>query len=205
MHININIQPGILRKQNGFNPPQSILVQDFDEDLAVMFNRGYNSIINSPQEICPIQIDSCGGNVLALFSILDLIKPPHKKPICCYTSSISASCGIVLLSAGTPGFRYASPNALLIAHEISSSVEGKKSDILNEMEHMDQMNDKLMDILAHNSNKPRNFYRKLIKSNNNADCIITAQKAKEYGLIDHIGIPELTMEISAKYTLTCKK
>ncbi len=176
---------------------------DFEEGTELHLSQALNTLNNSPQPIIPIKIDSFGGSIFSLLGILDILDG-NTKPIMTYTTTNAMSCGAVLLSAGTPGYRYASKNSTVLIHEASTAFEGKNSDVQNDSFHMSQLNDKLMEILARNSNKPKRFYSNMIKKGNNVDIYLSAQEAKSYNLIDHIGVPSLEMEISAKYTLKCK-
>lgn len=203
MHTKLTIQPGILKKQNGFNAPHCLVVQDFDEGTLIHFTQALNVVNNSPQPVVPVQIDSSGGMIFALLGILNLIEG-NEKPIMTFTTSYAMSCGAVLLSAGSKGYRYASKDSTILIHEAASSFEGKKSDVMADVQHMEQTNERLMDILAKNSNKPKKFYKNLIARNNNVDLYITPKQCIEYGLIDRIGIPVMEMEISAKYNIKMK-
>ena len=203
MHITTKIQPGILRKPNGYVAPSVLIVQDFTEDTLVGFSQALNCANNSPQPIIPVMVDSFGGSIFALLGLLDAIQG-NEKPILTYTMTQAMSCGAVLLAAGTKGHRYASPNSTILIHEAASSFEGKKSDVLNEAAQMDSMNDKLLGVLARHSNKPKSFYKSMLKKGGNTDIYIGAKDAKNFGLVDFVGIPELEMEVSAKYTIRCK-
>ncbi len=203
MHINIKVQAGILKKQNGYNCPQCLCVQDFDEGTEVHLSQALNAMNNSAQPVIPCKVDSFGGSIFSLLGILDILEG-NAKPIMTYTTTQAMSCGAVLLAAGTRGYRYASKNATILIHEAASSFEGKKSDVMNDANHMESLNDKLMEILAKHSNKPKSYFKGLIRKNNNADLYIDAKEALQIGLIDKIGIPILDMEILAKYTIRCK-
>ena len=200
MHTKISVMPGILRKPNGFNPPHCLVVQDFDENTLVGFTQALNQVNNSPQPVVPVQVDSGGGMIFALLGILDVLEG-NPKPIMTFTTSYAMSCGAVLLAAGSKGYRYASKSSTILIHEASGSFEGKKSDVANEMLQMEQTNEAIMEALAHHSNKPKSFYKNLVKKGGNVDLYISPKQALEWGLIDKIGIPELEMEITAKYTI----
>ncbi len=69
------------------------------------------------------------------------------------------------------------------------------------MMQMEQTNEKLMEALAFHSNKPKSFFKNLVKRAGNTDLYISAKQGKEWGLIDHVGVVSIEMEISAKYTI----
>jgi len=200
-----SIQPGItFVDQDGhiqLSKPKFLIVNDFCEEANNGFTMALNHLANDAQPFIPILVDSFGGDVLTLFSVLDMLEACG-KPIVTTVTSKAMSCGAVLLSAGTKGFRYASPRSTILIHEAATQLEGKASDIISDAKSMEILNEKLMEILAKNSNKPKKFYQQLIKKANNADLYISAEQALEYGLIDKISIPVVEMSVTAKYTLS---
>ncbi len=200
-----SIQPGItFVDQDGhtqLSKPKFLIVNDFCEEANNGFTMALNHLVNDPQPFIPILVDSFGGDVLTLFSVLDMLDACG-KPVVTTVTSKAMSCGAVLLSAGTKGFRYASPRSTILIHEAATQLEGKASDIISDAKSMEILNEKLMEILAKNSNKPKKFYQQLIKKANNADLYISAEQALEYGLIDKIAIPVVEMEVKAEYKLS---
>lgn len=181
--------------------PKFITINEFQEYTGSRFTEAFNQMLQEPQTIIPICLDSPGGVVSSLFGILDTLAVSH-KPILTFTSTMAASCAAVLLSAGTKGYRYASPNSMILIHQASGAVDGKASDIINDAMYMEKLNDKLMEILAKNSNKSKQFYTNLIKKSNNSDLFISPESALEYGLIDAIGVPHVEMKIVPEYIVT---
>jgi len=198
------IQPGItFVDENGntqLNKPKFLIVNEFCEESNTGFIVGFNHILNDPQPFIPILVDSFGGDVLTLFSMLDMIDAAN-KPVIIAVASKAMSCGAVLLSAGTKGHRYVSPRSTVLIHEAATSLEGKASDIISDAKSMEILNEKLMEILAKNSNKPKKFYQSLIKKGNNADLYLSAEQCVSYGLADKIGVPTIEMEIKAEYKI----
>jgi ATP-dependent Clp protease protease subunit len=205
MLTKISTSPGLTyTDENGntqLNKPKFLIVNDFCEEANNAFLAGINHVVNDPQPFVPIVVDSFGGDVLTVLSMLDMLDAVS-KPVVTICTSKAMSCGSVLLSAGTKGYRYASPRATILIHEASTQLEGKASDIISDAKSMEVFNDKMMEILAKNSNRPKKFYQQLIKKANNADLYLTAYQALEYGLIDFVSVPTLEMDIRAEYKLT---
>lgn len=198
------VQPGItFVDENGniqLNKPKFMIVNSFCEEANNGFTMGYNHIVDDSQPFLPILVDSFGGDVLSLFSMLDMIDA-CQKPVITAVQSKAMSCGAVLLSAGTKGYRYASPRSTILIHEAATQLEGKASDIISDAKSMEMLNDKVMEILAKNSNKPKKFYQSLIKKANNADLYLSAEQCLEFGLIDKIAIPVIELQIKAEYKI----
>ncbi len=197
MLTKITIQNPIAKQEDIFIP-DSILVTDFTATSGSTFVDKFNKINNGPQSIIPIQVDSYGGQVYSLLGMLDLIRA-SEKIVGTYVQTKAMSCGAVLLSAGTKGYRFASPNATILIHEVGAGAGGKNTDIQADAEETARLNDLLLGILAKNSNKPKSFYVDMIHEANNADLYITAKEALKFGLIDKIGVPIFEMTVQATY------
>jgi ATP-dependent Clp protease protease subunit len=88
----------------------------------------------------------------------------------------------VLLSAGTPGKRYAMPNSTIHMHQALGGVQGQASDIEIEARETIRLNEKLREILSENTGQDPERIRRDADRN----FYLTAQQAVEYGLIDEI-------------------
>ena len=181
--------------------PKFITINEFSEYAYSKFVHAFNQMLWEPQSIIPIIIDSPGGSILSLMGIRDLIAC-SPKPVLTQVNSCAASCGALLLALGTKGFRYASPNSMILIHEASTATEGKTSEIMNEALYIEKLNDQLLELLAQHSNKSKDFYKKLINKNNNSDLFITPQQALEWQIIDHVGVASIEMNVSVDYKIT---
>ena len=132
------------------------------------------------KDIC-LYINSPGGSVsagLAIYDTMNYIK--------CDVSTIcigmAASMGAFLLSSGAKGKRYALPNSEVMIHQPLGGAQGQASDIKIQAEHIIKTKHRLNAILAENSGKP---YEQ-VEKDTDRDNYLSAQEAKEYGLIDEI-------------------
>ncbi len=132
------------------------------------------------KDIC-LYINSPGGSVsagLAIYDTMNYIKC-DVSTICI---GLAASMGAFLLSSGTKGKRYALPNSENMIHQPLGGAQGQASDIKIQAEHILKTKKRLNEILAKNSGKP---YEQLEKDTDR-DNYLSAEEAKEYGLIDEI-------------------
>jgi ATP-dependent Clp protease protease subunit len=169
-----------------------IFVTKFDDEAASKFFDQFTHMSSSPEvKVIPIVISSFGGQVHSLLPMIDLIKACD-KPVATIALGKAMSCGAFLLGAGTKGYRYAAPNADIMLHEVSSSGWDKTSNLENDVEHTRYLNDLFFNLLAKwAGKKDKNFFLKELKSKSNVDWYLTASEFKKYGLIDHVGIPNL--------------
>lgn len=126
-------------------------------------------------------INSPGGSVsagLAIYDTMQLIKP-DVSTICI---GMAASMGAVLLTAGKAGKRFALPNAEIMIHQVMGGAQGQASDIEIHARHILKVKDKLNQILSHHTGKDL----KVVEKDADRDNFMSAQEAKDYGLIDQI-------------------
>ena len=90
--------------------------------------------------------------------------------------------GAFLLSGGTKGKRMALPNAEIMIHQPSGGAQGQATDINIVAEHISRIKKKLNSILAENTGQPL----EVIEADTERDNYMTAEEAKEYGIIDAV-------------------
>ncbi|MCH1867224.1 ATP-dependent Clp protease proteolytic subunit [Nocardioides sp. CFH 31398] len=137
--------------------------------------------INPDQDIS-IYINSPGGSFTALTAIYDTMRfiKPDVQTVCL---GQAASAAAVLLAAGTPGKRLAQPNSRILIHQpYTEGTFGQTSDIEIQANEIIRMRTMLEDMIAEHSGKDREQVSQDIER----DKILTAQQAKEYGLVDSV-------------------
>ncbi|MCQ2387543.1 MAG: ATP-dependent Clp protease proteolytic subunit, partial [Clostridia bacterium] len=95
---------------------------------------------------------------------------------------MAASMGAFLLSSGTKGKRYALPNSEIMIHQPLGGAQGQASDIKIQADHILKTKQRLNSILAKNSGKPLEE----VEKDTDRDNYLSAEDAKNYGLIDEI-------------------
>ena len=134
-----------------------------------------------PDKDIQFYINNPGGSVtsgLAIYDTMQYIKP-DVSTICV---GMAASMGAFLLSSGAKGKRIALPNAEIMIHQPSGGSQGQATDIQIQAEHILKIKDKLNAILAENTGKDI----AVIAADTERDHFMSAEEAKEYGLIDRI-------------------
>ncbi len=128
-----------------------------------------------------LYINSPGGSVTAGFAIYDTMNfiSPDVSTICV---GMAASMGAFLLSAGAKGKRYALPNSEIMIHQPLGGAKGQASDIKIQADLILKTRDRLNKILSANTGKPL----EQIEKDTDRDNFMTADEAKEYGLIDEV-------------------
>ena len=128
-----------------------------------------------------VYINSPGGSVSSGFAIYDTMQfvGSDVSTICI---GMAASMGAFLLSSGTPGKRYALPNADIMIHQPLGGAEGQASDIKIAADRIILLRKKLNKILAKNTKNPL----KKIEKDTERDYYLDAEEAVLYGLIDRV-------------------
>lgn len=180
--------------------PKIVYVNKFTEESLKEFKKDFNEAKNTGQEIIPIVIDSYGGALDALTGMIDEIKSVS-IPVATITTGKAMSCGSFLLASGTPGYRFISPNARTLIHQISSFTGGKKEEIQADAAELERLDNLLWAYLDTWCKKPAGFFKQQMKERLNADWYLSAEQTVEYGLADFIGLPKLKTTISVKTEL----
>ncbi|WP_205647383.1 ATP-dependent Clp protease proteolytic subunit [Actinobaculum sp. 313] len=135
-----------------------------------------------PDSPITMYINSPGGSFTALTAIYDTMQyiKPEIQTVCL---GQAASAAAVLLAAGAPGRRLALPNARVLIHQPAmEGMQGQASDIAIVADELDRMTKWLCDTLAEHSGKTSEEIAQDIQR----DKILTAEQAKEYGLVDQV-------------------
>lgn len=134
-----------------------------------------------PDKDIQLYINSPGGSVTAGMAIYDTMQyiKCDVQTIC---SGMAASMGAFLLSSGAKGKRIALPNAEIMIHQPSAGTQGKVTDMEIDVEHFLRIKKHLNEILAENCGKDV----ATVKADTERDRWLTAEEAKEYGIIDQI-------------------
>ena len=128
-----------------------------------------------------LYINSPGGDMNALFGIHDTMRfvAPDVATICV---GQAASAAAVLLAAGTPGKRYALPNARVLIHQPHGGAQGQSTDLELQIAEVVEMRRLMVDILVEATGQTR----ERITADIDRDYIVRGKDAVAYGLVDQI-------------------
>ena len=136
---------------------------------------------DDPDKDINFYINSPGGVVtagLAVYDTLQYIKPD----IATVCIGQAASMGALLLCTGTKGKRYSLPHSRILIHQPMGGFQGQASDIAIQAKEILCMKETLNNILVLNTNKDI----EQIRGDTDRDFFMSAEEAKEYGIIDHV-------------------
>lgn len=191
--MNMNLIPTVIEQTNRGERAYDIysrLLKDRIIFLGTPINDVVaNSIIaqllfleaEDPEKDINLYINSPGGSItagMAIYDTMQLIKP-DVSTICV---GLAASMGSFLLCAGTKGKRYALPNSEIMIHQPLGGAQGQASDIEIAAKRIIRMREHLNRIYAERTGQPV----ERIARDTDRDNFLTAEEAKEYGLIDAV-------------------
>lgn len=135
-----------------------------------------------------LYINSPGGSITAGMAIFDTMNYIPNDVVTVATG-LAASMGQFLLSSGTKGKRYATPNARILMHQPSGGIGGTASDIRIQAELILHMKKVMSELTAEQTGQTL----ETILKDNDRDKWFTAPEALEYGFFDHIAVNSVTV------------
>jgi len=137
--------------------------------------------MEDPDKDVNVYINTPGGHVtsgLAIYDTMQFIKPD----VSTYCVGQAASMGALLLAAGTKGKRYALPHARIMIHQPWGGVQGAATDINIQAKEINRLKEKIEQILSKHTKQSLDK----IKKDTDRDYFMSAEEAKEYGLVDEV-------------------
>ena len=157
------------------------------DDLSASYIIGqmlFLQLDNKEQDIS-LYINCPGGSVTAGLAIYDTMQyVSNDIQTCCLGQAVSL--GALLLTAGTPGKRFALPNARIMMHQPWGGAQGTASDISIQAEEILRLRERVNGIIAKHTGKSAEE----IELDSDRDKFFDAEVAREYGLIDEIIMPK---------------
>ena len=180
--------------------PRVIWVTKFDEESARQFATDINQAHLTGQTVIPVVIDSYGGEVYSLLSMIAEIRS-SELPVATIVKGKAMSCGSFLAAAGTAGYRYCDPEATYMIHEVSSMAWGKTEEVKADAAETDRLNKRVFRILADSCGRDSDYFLELVHDKNHADWYLNPKQARRHGLVDHMRIPKMNIQIAVNWTL----
>ncbi len=134
-----------------------------------------------PTKPIRLYINSPGGQVYSGMAIYDTMQQ-IECPVSTVALGFTASFGTVLLTAGTKGMRYALPNATIHMHQPLGGAQGQASDIAIQANEILRLRKSLNEIISLHTGQSV----EKIEGDTDRDIFLTAEEAKEYGLVDEV-------------------
>lgn len=173
-------------------------VNKFDEPTAKAFSSAVAKAQNTGQPVLPIIIDSYGGQVYSLMSMISDIK--HSRiPIATIVQGKAMSCGAILFSFGADGYRYMDPDSTVMIHDVSSMSWGKVEEIKASAEETTRLNERVYQMMAENCGHHKDYFLDIIHERGHADWFLDADECLKHNLANHVRVPELKIRAKVSF------
>ncbi len=148
---------------------------------------------DNPERDVNLYINSPGGSVSAGMAIYDTMQFMN-APIRTICMGMAASMGAFLLAAGSAGKRSALPHSRIMIHQPSGGAQGTAADIEIQAKEILYLRAKMNELFAHHTNRPL----EQIERDVDRDRFMSAEEAKNYGIVDHVIAHRRVIEPPAK-------
>ena len=138
-------------------------------------------VSKDPKKDIKLYINSPGGSVTAGLAIYDTMQY-LKCPVSTICIGLTASMAAIILAAGTKGKRFALPNAEILLHQVSGGTQGQATEIEITAKQIIKIKASINLILSRHTGQPIDR----VEKDTDRDFYLTAEEAKQYGLIDEV-------------------
>ena len=174
--------------------PAIVVVNEFTEESANEFASAISHAQNTGQKVIPVIIDSYGGEVYALLSMISSIKSSN-IPVATVIKGKAMSCGAILSSFGEEGLRFMDRDATMMIHDVAAAAFGKVEELKTNAREAERLNKKLYTMMARNCGKPDDYFINLIHDKGHADWFLEAEEAKDHNIVQQLRIPQLKAKV----------
>tara|TARA_B100001094_G_C18184282_1_gene802787 strand:- start:624 stop:1229 length:606 start_codon:yes stop_codon:yes gene_type:complete len=168
-------------------------INKFDEPTAKAFSSVVSKAQNTGQPILPVIIDSYGGQVYSLMSMISDIQN-SRIPVATIVQGKAMSCGAILFSFGAEGHRYMDPNATVMIHEVSAMAWDKIEEMKASTAEAERLNKKIFHMMAENCGQHKDYFLDIVHEKGHADWFLETDECIKHNLANHRSIPELKIE-----------
>lgn len=199
MRWTTNISP-LLKEYELRKSPVIARVNKFDEESSKNFQNQIAQAHNTGQKIIPVVIDSYGGQVYSLMTMISAIKN-SEIPVATIVEGKAMSCGAILFSFGEEGLRFMDPHATVMIHDVSSMDFGKVEELKAGAAEADRLNSIIYTMMARNCGKKDDYFTKIVDKKKHADWFLNAEEAKKHNLANQLRVPKVHIDIGVDINL----
>lgn len=181
--------------------PIVVTINEFDEETCKKVSKDFAAAHLTGQQHIPVIINTFGGQVYNLLALISLFKS-SKLPIITIVQGKAMSCGAVLAAFGTKGMRFAAPESTFMVHQVSMGDFGKIEDVKVSVEEGQRLSNKIFSMMSLVCGHPYDFFTNKLKNRSaNTDWFLEPKEALELGIIDHVKVPTLQLEVSIDWEI----
>lgn len=196
MKCKVTIDPKVRVPAEVLQLPHVVQVRgEFCEEMAEDFANAFHAAENTGQAIIPVVIDSYGGDVYALMSMIDVIES-SSVPVATIVTGKAMSAGAALLTCGTEGLRFAAPNATIMIHSAwESGLSGNADEVKVGADELMRLNKRVLEIMSKNCGHDKEHFQKLVAQKKNTDWYLQPKEALKHKIVNAVRLPEFNVEV----------
>lgn len=186
--------------------PKSFFLTEFNPSAVRAFQNVVNQCLNTGQPFLPIFIESYGGAVdymSSMLSIIDAARPALK--IVTVTNGLAVSCGALVFAYGDHGNRFVGTHSRLLFHNISCGIAGKIPEGLDFYQKSFDTESVIFEKVSKHLKKPKDFLRKNLEKRKNFDWELTPEDAVKEGIATAIDSPKFILAVEEKFIVAPSK
>lgn len=198
MYRKLIVDPAVRAKRDELiDLPVIARVQGFDADNVKQFAADMEKAHGTGQTVIPVVIDSPGGSVYGLLDMIALVRRAS-LPVDTVVTGRAMSAGADLFCMGRR--RFMAETATLMFHDAATFTGGKVEEVKADVAELDRLNRLVARLAAENIGQPAGYFLDEFHRRGHAEWFMTAREAKRRKICTHVRVPEMTVEVSARYT-----
>lgn len=203
MKCKVTIDPKVRIPAEVLQLPHVVQVRgEFSEETAEDFANAFNAAENTGQEIIPVVIDSYGGDIYALMSMIDVIQA-SSVPVATIVTGKAMSAGAALLTCGAEGLRFAGPNATIMIHSAwETGLSGNADEVKVGADELMRLNKRVLEIMSKNCGHDKDYFHKVMVQKKNTDWYLQPKEALKHNIVNEVRVPEF--EVAVKMVVEFK-
>lgn len=178
------------------------IYSEIDNDVAEYVEAEVSKAISSRQPFLPVIINSNGGCVYALFSIIETLRSASEHlEVVTVVPGFAASAAVGIFCCGNR--RYISPSGRLMVHHANLTNHSTMSvrEIQIESNELKMLNETMFSMMGEFTLNDPSYYRKLVSNNGDHDLYLSSHDALKHSLATAIGIPRFESTVQIKRTI----
>lgn len=185
----------------GVEQPKSFFLTEFTPNTVRSFSNKVAEAIELGQHVLPVYIESPGGDLYSLKGILSLMDSAREKglQIATITAGQAMSAGAFVFCYGCPNLRFAGSEATIMLHSVIATMgEAKIAEHKMSIETVLKEQDVIFNKISRHLKKKGDWLKKELGKRNDNDWFFSAQEGQKLGIVEIIGIPRFSFNITAE-------
>lgn len=183
--------------------PKTFFLSHFNTNTVEAFQSVVSQCVDNSQPLLPIFIESDGGYVDSLASILSIMDYGRAMGMefSTITTGRASSCGALTFCYGDTNRRYISSTGSILLHNFQVGGAGQLHEVHNSFINNVKSESALFEKVSKHLKKPKDWLQKNLHKNKNYDWILNAEECKKEGIASEIKIPSFVLSVEERFII----